>query len=65
MRDEIEAATLAHDEIKGSAELWTRLTIPVGEMPDGDGATLELANCRVCLSTISRSVRPSRRKVRS
>ncbi len=49
-----------HDALKNSTELWDRLTTPVGLMDDGAGNLLDLANCRVCLSTIARPAKPQR-----
>ena len=42
-----------HAELKADPALWERLVIPIGVMPDGDGAVLALGNCRVCLSTLA------------
>lgn len=50
-------ADAAHDDMKLDPTLWDRLVIPIGTMPDGDGAVLELGNCRLCLSTIARPAR--------
>ena len=45
-----------HDALKRDPELWERLTLPGGEMDDGDGGILVLGTCRVCLSTISKKL---------
>lgn len=49
-----------HEALKQDVELWERLTMPVGVMPDGDGGVLALANCRVCLSTIAKPTKVER-----
>jgi hypothetical protein len=49
----------AHEQMKRDPELWERMTIYLGEQPSRDGGTLELANCVVCDSTLSK-----RRKAR-
>lgn len=49
-----------HEALKRDVDLWERLTIPVGVMPDGDGGVLALANCRVCLSTIAKPTKVQR-----
>lgn len=49
------ASALAfHEALKADGELWDRLTTPVGVMDDGAGNLLDLANCRVCLSTLAK-----------
>jgi hypothetical protein len=49
-----------HAKLKAEPQLWERLTIPVGVMPDGDGGVLALANCRVCMSTLARPMKVER-----
>lgn len=48
------SARAFHEALKGDGELWDRLTVPVGVCDDGAGNLLDLANCRVCLSTIAK-----------
>lgn len=48
------SAKAFHEALKADVELWDRLTTPVGVMDDGAGNLLDLANCRVCLSTIAK-----------
>jgi hypothetical protein len=49
-----------HEWIRSSAERFRLETEPIGEMGDGDGGILELANCVVCHSTLAVSrLRPA------
>ena len=46
-----------HEEIKRDRSRWAAETLPIGQVDDGDGGMLELANCIECTSTLAIEMR--------